>query len=312
MKLIFVLLISCLSMTTVIAQQLYNGSFENWGSSYTPDGWGTWASATTIASMAKLAVRDTGVGAQTNGRSSLRLSVDTVVVPFQGLITLGGFAAIGGAKYTAPPAGTGIQYGSIIYTQKPDSLFFDYRYIAAAGNYDTALLTMLLTRYDTASHTRKTFLAFTLSIDTSVRWATRGLPLYNLYDTTVTGLPDTLQLLFYASLSSAYRGTTLWIDSLHFDASVNIVSGIEAIREVRGIYAYPNPAQHSIHIVTPVDEIGSRVILYDMQEHEVYTSLLDKIDFSIPTATVPSGSYMILIQNRDHLTTSRGKITIAY
>ena len=301
-----------MSLTTAVAQQIPNGNFENWGSSYSPDGWGTWAGATSIASMAKLATIDTGIGQQTNGRASLRLSVDTVTVPFQGQITLSGFAVLGGARYIAPPSGTGIQYGSLPYIQLPDTLFFDYKYLAATGSYDTALMTMLLTRYDTASHSRKTFLGFTLGIDTASQWTTRVLPLQKLYDSTITGLPDTLQIIFYASLGAAHRGATLWVDSLRFDASVIVVSSIEDIKDANVIYAYPNPTQQAIHVVAKPEVMGSRIALLDMQGREVYSGKIDKNPFTISTTDLPSGCYSLQVTSVNPSTTSHGKINIVH
>ena len=96
--------------TALSAQQLYNGSFEQWSSFTNPDGWGTWATAigqfngVLGDSLGRLVTKDSLDHANyPNDTNSVRMTVDTITLPAQGQVTLAGFIAYGGAFYNPPP-----------------------------------------------------------------------------------------------------------------------------------------------------------------------------------------------------------------
>lgn len=293
------------------AQQLPNVSFESWSSALAPDAWGTWGGAiSALPSLGRLVTRDTMPGNRTNGKSSMKLIVDTMTLPAQGFSTISGFASLGGASYHQSSQLNGIQFGYYRYAVRPDSLFFDYKYLPAAGYTDSALISVLLSRFDTATKTRKYLLNFTQVIDSSSQWRTRVIPLIPLYDQTVVGAPDSLQIILYSSYSAAHAGTTLWIDSLHFDASVVPVTGISDMSIKQGVMAYPNPADAELHILTQPAQQGAELSVYDMSGREIYKAGVEKQTTTIDTHTWAQGSYLIQLLSADQLTRYRGRVQI--
>ena len=317
-KLLSLLLITIAS-STIYAQQIPNGSFKYWGSAYTPDGWGTWASAiapynnASALSLSKLATKDTAAQDYPRDSATLKLTVDTVTLPSQGLITLAGFASLGGSGYTGPPNGSGLTFGYLSYTAKPDTLFFDYKYTTPAAS-DTAAIIMILTGFDSASNMHTTYLVQTWLLPPASQWRrNNAISLLNLYNPGLIGHPDSLQLIFYSSVSSSpHIGTTLWIDSLHFDASVNPPTvGVSYLNDYdNSVYAFPNPSHGSLAIDIPSRCRGSKVKLMDMEGREVYSGYLSDTHNLISTSGLPSGSYSLTIYSTDGLTRYRGRVGI--
>ncbi|MCW3128231.1 MAG: hypothetical protein JWO03_3889 [Bacteroidetes bacterium] len=313
----FVLLCTALS-----AQQIPNGSFKYWSSYYSPDGWGTWASAVSphnsvaADSLAKLAVRDTMSGDYITDSSTLKLTVDTTTLPSQGHVTLAGFASLGGAFYVAPPFGVGLQYGYMPYAQKPDTLYTDYKFTPATGYNDTALIVISLTKWDTLSHIRWQVLSLAIPLAATAQWQRNvAFPLRAYYNTSFPDSlqPDSMQIIIFSSVSVAPSlGTTLWIDSLHFDASVNPIStGMPDIPRVQGIAIYPNPADDKVHIVIAEKETGSGFKMFNSSGQLVHDGHLDKQSSMIDTRDLPAGIYTLRISSRDHLTVYKSSFCIA-
>ena len=313
------LILICMLSFTAFGQQIPNGSFKYWGSSYTPDGWGTWASAiapynnTSALSLSKLASKDTAALDYPQDSATLKLTVDTVTLPSQGLITLAGFASLGGSGYTGPPNGSGLTFGYLSYTAKPDTLYFDYKYTTPAAD-DTAAIIMILTGFDSTSNMHTTYLVQTWLLPLASQWRrNNAISLINLYNPALHGHPDSLQLIFYSSVSSSpHIGTTLWIDSLHFDASVNPPTvGISASNDFENtVYAYPNPSYGRLEIDIPIRCRGSKVKLVDTEGREAYSGYLTDTHNLISTSGLSSGTYSLLIYSTDGLTRYRGRISI--
>jgi len=312
-----------LSALSMSAQQIYNGSFEHWGYPTNPDGWGTWSTATSSNtlvsdSMMRFARKDSlsVPGIYTQDTSSVRLTVDTITLPFQGQITLAGFVALGGAYYVPPPdTAPGLYYGFTPYNKKPDSLILDYKYVAAAGFTDTAYVGLYMFRFDSLSQRELTYIDNSWYLYPTSGWVHLAIPLANLYQ-TVDSVPDSMQVIIISSVSSTLHiGTTLWIDSIHFDASVNLPldtppAGIIDVSHLRGITAYPNPASESIHILAEPAEVGSTAQLYDADGRQVYTGKIDAPEFIIPSQNMPPGIYTLRVYSNDHITVYSGRITV--
>jgi hypothetical protein len=319
------LLLSLLCVTTLLsAQQVYNGSFETWYSPTNPDGWGTWA--LTISqfngafgdSLVRLAARDSVEHANyPNDTVSLRLTVDTATLPGQYQVTLAGFASLGGASYTPPPLGTGLEFGYYPYIDRPDSLIFDYKYIPAAGYTDSALVVMTMERFDSASQIELYYIAESWLLDTTSQWTHVALHLDYLSGDTFTLNPDSIQIYFIASVAAnKHRGTTLWIDTVHFDASVNPIdtppTGISDIKNIKRISTYPNPADNEFHIVVPQTEIGSTTRLFDPDGKVVYQGNILSTDQIIDTRRLAPAIYSLEIRSIDHLTVYHGLATVVH
>jgi hypothetical protein len=145
------------------------------------------------------------------------------------------------------------------------------------------------------------------------RWEEVYIPLTGSYLPSNTNAPDSLTLIFasgnLATFPNVY-GSTLWIDSVHFDASVN-VTGINQVNgPVLGVNAFPNPATDHINITIQADEVGSQIQLFDMEGRMVYTGILGSTVSAIDTKSMPVGVYTIRVNSIDHLTTYNGKISL--
>ncbi len=317
----FLFLTIILSTTVLSAQQIYNGSFETWYSYTNPDGWGTWASAisqynaTLGDSMIRLTIRDSTTHANyPNDTISVRLNVDTVTMPSQGLLTLAGFISLGGAFYVPPPdTNPGLRFGYYPYARKPDSLIFDYKYIPAAGYNDSALVIMTMNRFDSVTQSEVMYLSQSWLIDPVAQWTHMALKLNYLVADTF--LPDSIQIIILSSVAGhLHRGTSLWVDTIHFDASIidTSITGIPDIQNIKGVKVYPNPANDQIHILVPQSDIGSGIQLYDAEGREVFSSIIDRTDYQIHTQCLPDGVYSIRLHSRDHLTIYTGRINIVH
>lgn len=325
MRKVFLFIAIALMSLQASAQQPYNGSFEQWSNGLQPDGWGTWAAvyaqynAVLGDSMLRLAARDSLTHANyPHDTISVRLTVDTITLPAQGLVTLAGFISYGGASYVAPPdTAPGLRFGYYPYKKMPDSLIFDYKYVPAIGFNDSALVIMTMQRFDSTIQKEISYLSASWLLDTTSQWTHRAFPLGALYNDTVTLAPDTIQLIFLSSVAShMHRGTTLWLDSVHFDAGVNVIVdttvGITNIGQMKGVTAYPNPANKQLNILVQPNEIGSGIELYDAEGKLVCTAIIDKAHFIISTQHLSEGLYTIKVHSTDRLTLYSGRISLLH
>jgi hypothetical protein len=324
MKKVFLFLGIALIALSLSAQQIYNGSFETWSSPYNPDGWGTWSTAvgqynTTIGdSLGRLVREDTTTHANyPNDTASVLLTVDTITLPSQGQVTLAGFIAYGGAFYNAPPdTPLGLQFGYYPYTKKPDSLIFDYKYVPAAGYDDTALVVMTMNRFDSLSDSEVIYLDTSWILSPASQWTHVAYALRYLVTDTFSA--DSIQLIVFSSVADSPRlGTTLWLDSIHFDASVDILTdtfpaGIANIQNIKRVSAYPNPSDQQLTVLLPSGEAGSMVQLFDATGREVYKSTAEQQSSVIDTRLLATGSYTIRVTSPDRLTIYTGQVTILH
>jgi hypothetical protein len=321
------IILSLVLMTTAMsAQQLYNGSFEQWSSPLQPDGWGTWAASVAQFngalgdSLNRLTYRDSTTHANysyPHDTVSVRLVVDTCTFPAQGQLTLAGFISYGGAFYVPPPdTAPGLYYGYYPYYKKPDSLIFDYKYVPAHGYYDSALVVMTMNRFDSARQTEVMYLYNSWLLDTTSAWTHISIPLVNYYAVHDTFAPDSIQLIILSSVASyLHQGTTLWLDSIHFDASVDIITdttGIINIQDIKGIKAYPNPAGDRLNILVQPDEVGGGLQLFDAAGREVYSATISRQDFIINTECLPDGIYSLRVHSMDRITVYTGRVTVVH
>ena len=326
MKKVFLFFGLVLFTTVLSAQQLYNGNFELWSSFTNPDGWGTWATAVGQFngvlgdSLGRLVMKDSLDHANyPNDTFSVRMTVDTITMPSQGQVTLAGFIAYGGAFYIAPPdTPAGLHFGYYPYTKKPDSLIFDYKYIPAAGYNDTALVVMTMNRFDSASQSEVMYLSNSWVLDTTSFWTHVSIPIMDYYLVNDTFLPDSIQLIVFSSVAShLHMGTTLWLDTIHFDASVDIIIdtfplGLTNIQNIKGVKAYPNPANDMLNILVQPSEVGSSIELYDAEGRKVYSGIINSPSYAINTQHLSEGVYSIRVNSTDRLTIYSGRVTVVH
>jgi hypothetical protein len=324
MKKVFLFLAIALMSTALSAQQPYNGSFEHWYSVTNPDGWGTWATAVGQFnpvlgdSMVRFTRKDSlnTPGIYTGDTSSVRMTVDTITLPAQGKVTLAGFISLGGAfNAVYPDTPVGLRFGYYPYRQKPDSLIIDYKYVPV-GLPDSALVVMTMIRFDSASQREVFYLDTSIVLTSTSSWAHISIPLVDFYKVHDTIAPDSIQIIVLSSIiASPQIGTTLWLDSLHFDASVNIIDtplSINNISNLKGVTAYPNPTSDRIHVLVPQNEVGGGIALYDAEGREVYNATIDHADYIIHTDCLSDGIYTMRVLSTDRLTVYSGRISVLH
>lgn len=309
MKKVFTLLTSALLTMGAIAQQLPNGGFELWTNPTHPDMWGTYGNIFGFpggGTYPYFATKDTTAGNFVEGTASLKMITDTVPAGPGMYMVVPSAVGLGALQYTT---GHAIVASGIAYTKRIDTVFFSYKY-SPARTTDTAALFFNLSKAGSS------LFGGTLGLNLSATNTWR-----NVY-TTITpkyssnNNPDTLMIMFFSSRFSgmpadtgAFR-STLWIDAIHFNASVLVAAGIEELGTITGVNAYPNPTHDHINIAIEATEIGSQILLYDMQGREVYNGTLDRTTTAIDTKDFEAGMYAIKVNSIDHLTTYHGKISV--
>jgi hypothetical protein len=325
MKRVFLFLVVVLLSAPLFAQQPYNGGFELWYSPTNPDGWGTWASTVVQYngplgdSLVRLAMKDSldfPVG-NAHDSTSVRMSVDTCTFPTGALDTLAGFISYGGAFYnTLPDTPVGLQFGYYPYAAYPDSLIFDYKYIPVAGDNGEAYVGMTMNRYDSATAAEVIYLNIGWLLPAASSWTHMAFTLP--YQNRDTFLPDSIQIIFITSISQPlHPGTTLWLDTVHFDASVNIIDSLDTlglinIQNTRGVSAYPNPAGQQLHILVQAGDVGSGIELYDVSGRQAYSGRVSSTDYTIDTQVLPDGIYTLRVHSTDRITVYSGRVTVVH
>jgi type IX secretion system substrate protein len=203
MKAKFTLLTALIAVFfTGFAQQVPNGSFENWvGTSPTlPVGWSTPESAESIP-LNLFSFKDTTTFTQ--GHTSAEILADsTSLDPAAGVIP--GFLSLG----TSAIVGQQIQFIGVPFAFRPDTFFFDYK--LASPNLDTALCQLEMTKDgDTL------ILGVEIPLTKVSTWTHVAIPLAQFYQFTST--PDTLLIQFFATNpQNIVNHDTLHVDAVGF------------------------------------------------------------------------------------------------
>jgi hypothetical protein len=309
MKKVFTLIALAVSLGS-FAQQVPNGGFESWTNPKAPDSWGTFGNVTGAGAAGFVfpyfAIKDTAAANHVEGLASLKLITDTFPA-FAGGFVLPSTACLGTLSIDAM---NNFHYSGVAYAKRPDSLYFSYKY-APAIPADTAIMEFYLQKKDTSLMGGFGYAIVKPLSTTHGSWVNVKMSLAGYY--TSPAFPDTLQMLFFSSTDTAAAtfGSSLWIDAIHFESALNVVSGIEQLAgEVKGVNAYPNPATDHINLAIQADEVGSQVQLFDMEGRMVYSGILNSTTDAIDTRSIPAGVYAIRVNSVDKLTTYKGKIAL--
>jgi Secretion system C-terminal sorting domain len=174
---------------------------------------------------------------------------------------------------------------------------------------------MTMNRYDSAAAAEVIYVSQSWLLTPTTTWAHLALPIN--YMVTDTFKPDSIQLIFLSSVASVpHRGTTLWLDTIHFDASVDIIdtvnTGIANIGNSATVEAYPNPAGNNLNVILPQQEVGSIIEIIDATGQVLYRTTTQVTDNTIDTKNYCEGIYTLRIYSADRLTTYRGKVSILH
>ena len=310
MKKVFTLFATALITIGAMAQQLPNGGFETWTSTTHPDMWGTYGNIVGFpggGTYPYFATKDMTTGNFVEGTGSIKMITDTIGAGPGNYLIVPSAAGLGTLSYTASHA---IVASGIAYTKRVDTIYFSYKYAPARAT-DTAALLFNLTN----AHTSLFGGTLGLNLPTTAgAWQNIYTEITPQY--TSGNNPDTLSMVFSTSRYSgapadtgAFK-STLWIDAIHFNAAVNVASGIAEIGAITGVNAYPNPTHDHINIAIEEGEVGSQMQLFDLQGREVYNGILDRTTTAIDTKNYEAGIYAIKVMSIDHMTTYQGKITV--
>jgi Secretion system C-terminal sorting domain len=281
-----------------------NRSFELWADSTSPIYWGTWSTMFGAKDFGRFSHIDSAVGYATAGKSSLRLYTDSVTFPGTGLIAgLFGFASLGGASYTL---GSGVRFGTYPYKYRPDTLYFDYRYIGVGQ--DSGLVSIFLSQWDTVSLVRHYVYAHTLGLPATNTWVHVAYPM-TAYAQSYN--PDSLQLIIRSG-NGAMRGSTLWIDDIHFNTDLYLATALPAIDAITRLTIFPNPTTHTITLLSPYNISGSVLTLLDIQGQQLYAQSITGTTTSIDVSSYPTGIYQIAVRSADGLTYHTTQVAITH
>jgi len=188
------------------AQQVPNGSFENWSNVFTPQGWTGDEDLVDILIPLDTSIftfEDTTTF--TEGTASLKLVTDTINGQYSSAIgTQTGIVSLG---WGALDQNYNPQFAGIPFTYRPDSFIFDYK-LTSPGT-DTSVVNLLLSKQAVPLVN----IGYLLTMDSS--WTHVALPLGSSY--TGNEYPDTLLIQFISSgVQNQVIGTTLHIDGVRF------------------------------------------------------------------------------------------------
>jgi hypothetical protein len=258
------------------AQQLPNADFEQWstppGTSYeVPTGW---AGANDITGQLGITPVTKSSNPVQNGQFAVRMeSIDFIGNAIPGFIAKAKLDFVNGN--TAP---------GIAFTARPDSLIGFFQYFPQ-GNDEAAAL-CLLTKWTGNGRDTIAGSFITYNLQTS-QWIRMSIPLTYL-DSTI---PDSLLLIFSASsnFDNAVPGSVLFLDNLAFKGGT--VGLMPISFENTNFSVLPNPANEIIHVNNA--QTGEVIRIINMQGKCVLEIKTERKEFSIETATLPEGVYLV-------------------
>lgn len=249
---VFLLLFFC-CLKVVRAQDVPNNSFQNW-SGNAPSSWLTneqlYRISDTIWTFHDTTPRD-------NDSSAVVLKSDTFLAISNESAVIPASLILGKLRHT-----TGSEeafLSPVAYSHKPDTLYFDYRYLPASGT-DSASFQFIFSQGDSI------LLNIAEKLGVQLDWRTKTVVLTSLYSSSSLK-PDSLFVQFRSSANNANGqiGSRLWIDNirLRVDSSALPV-GITTVLDDK-ISVYPNPA--SDFLIVDLDEplANGYLLLHDLQ-----------------------------------------------
>jgi Putative carbohydrate metabolism domain/Secretion system C-terminal sorting domain len=297
-----VLLAACITLAVFssFAQQMPNGSFENWGSGE-PNSWNT--SNTNILGLDFTTVTKELSNPQ-NGSASAKLTVVTKSIPFVGTFTMQGALTLGTLNIDIF-AQTATLSGGYPFNGMPQKLtgFFKYQPV----NNDTCVLGWGLTKWNNGVMDTIGYAAID-TMGTFNNWTYFEIPLEYL----IWEAPDTMNIIFVNSNpldGIDHTGTKMWVDNLSFEYGTVAIEGVTFAKGI-SIYAEPFARQlifsstfeKTEHLDISLINMNGQVLQQWKKSMQVATEKLDVSDVS-------PGTYIIRIANSEKLIDSR-KITI--
>jgi hypothetical protein len=156
-------------------------------------------------------------------------------------------------------------------------------------NSDTAMIAVVLTKWNSVSNTRDTLGLFGSLMNTAY---TNYTPF--TINISVSQTPDSMNILLVSSGGNSPQiGSILIVDNLSMEFLPN--TDIQPIVPL-GASAFPNPANDYIMFSVP-DEGQSFLRMYDVTGKLVYENMFSEKSFSVDVSKFSSGIYQVIIQN---------------
>lgn len=260
MKKQFLLLAGAIfTASTLFAQQVNNGGFENWTNADSPDNWGSYSKMAAANGLSGwgLESENTDPAFVAEGSSSILIKTDSVTIPGQGTVLFSGFATYGSLVLAgSSPA----EYGTP-FTYRPDSIKMSFAYFPVGG--DSLFTGVFLTKNTSVIG------GLTLVYGDSVpNLISVTFPIQYL-DTTST--PDTLFIEFSSSNRQSTKGSKLYVDDVKFVYNTPTTVGINETGAIKSINMYPNPASSIVNIVIPSEVAAQNIIISDVTGKAIKT-----------------------------------------
>ncbi len=275
---LLVALFYCLISAGISQNSIPNSDFEIWVDDNHPQAWnGIFIDLlfTQLYTLSK------STDAQSGSFAAQVETIDATLIAIPGIASLSeiNFDLMGGGLSFAT-AGTPINV-------RPTNISGSFKYLPING--DTAMIAVVLTKWNTGTNQRDTLGFFGTMMNTAYLNYTP----FNI-NISLSQTPDSMNILFVSSAGySPQIGSALIVDNLSMDFLPN--TGVETIVPfVPSLF--PNPASENIVFSVPEEGI-STVYIIDLTGKLVFEAKTTDTSFSVDVSSLPSGIYHVNIIN---------------
>lgn len=294
------LIMYCLPLHSLIAQDLPNTGFEIWeqqaGGLYSqPQGWSTLNILALIGSP-QTATQTTDAA---SGTYAARLETKTFFGNLiAGLLYLGNFDIAQGVN--------GLQPGVPFSGGRPNKFTGTYKYLPVNG--DSAVVFAQLWHYNTQTNKRDTVAEAATSILNTASTYTNFELDFNYFSTEQ---PDSVYIVLISSgggqNGQGQNGSTLFIDNVAFQYNTGTVPLFGS--NLNQIQVYPTPTQNQLTIQLPAPLQQGSFELYNLQQQLVLKSTLAQAQTTLYLQNLPSGIYTYRI-NAAGMVVKKGRVQV--
>lgn len=271
----FSIALSLALATTVQAQNIPNGGFENWtsqGSYIDPDGWLTsnmvsWS----VANMLTCEQGSPGVVGAHFVKVSDRFLTGAGMQ--QGSITVGEWGS----------------FPAFPYTGRPDALNGFWQFHPQNGGSD-GVVSAALTRWNSVTHQREYIANAPIHATAAINsWTAFSSP-FLYYSNEI---PDSAIVSISATNASAGDGTSIWVDELSFGNVQGVAENSAPVR----FTLWPSPATERLHIEasSPIAE----VTVQDICGRVMVRTAPSQATATVEVGELPAGIYLAQLRLAD-------------
>lgn len=293
-------LLTILTVTTAFAQ-LKNPSFERWTTIFNYENPDEWKTANGVLALVPGNTLFTVKKSTTASDSMYSALLHTQFIGATGEDIPGvlSTADIGVDFVTFEPLFT----GGLPFTGRPIKIIADYMYHPSMN--DTCGAQLYLTRWDANNSKRDTIGVASFQQKDSVKtWTSLELNI----DYWTNDEPDTLILYYTSSISiaSSADGSKMYIDKVQVEWQTGIQSPL--FQKEKAII-YPNPASHSLYVVSPQNENRYHITIYNILGKKIRDIDLHEGKNRIDVQNWNMGIYLFEVRDSDNYVVQAGKFT---